>query len=62
MAREIIRHNASKTKTPLAIVDIIGNDNHGYGVFDQYYRLDMDKISEEFSLVFDKFIAITGSD
>lgn len=53
MAREIIIHNASKTKTPLAIVDIIGNDNYGYGVFDQYYRLDMDKISEEFLLVFD---------
>ena len=53
MAREIIIHNASKTKTPLAIVDIIGNDNYGYGVFDQYYRLDIDKISEEFLLVFD---------
>lgn len=53
MAREIIIHNASKTKTSLAIVDIIGNDNYGYGVFDQYYRLDMDKISEEFLLVFD---------
>ena len=53
MAREIIIHNVSKTKTPLTITDIIGNDNYGYGVFDQYYRLDMDKISEEFLLVFD---------
>ena len=52
MAREIIIRNVAK-KAPLTITDIIGNDNYSYGVFDEHYRIYMDKISEDSLLVFD---------